>query len=53
MRKKLYLVKYEVIATSIERAIKTRGRIYEISEADEKMWPVEPKKVGFINKKKK
>jgi hypothetical protein len=55
MRKKLFLVKYEVIATTMEHAIKTarKGSIYEISLADEKSWPVEKKELGFKDKNKK
>ncbi len=52
MRKKMYIVKYEVIATSIKRAIKTRGIIYEVSVAEEKFWPpLKDKKTGFKPKK--
>ena len=48
----MYLVKYEVIATSIEKALKTRGHIYEVTLANEKDWPVEKKpKLGFKQNK--
>lgn len=52
MRNKLYLVKYEVIATSIKRALQTRGIVYEVSCTDKKEWPEEKtkKKVGFDKK---
>lgn len=42
MRQKLYLVKREVIATSIKSALSKQGVIYEVVLADEKSWP-EPK----------
>jgi len=51
MRRKLYLVKREVIATSMENALKARGRIYEVIMTKEKNWPVDNKKVGFDNRK--
>lgn len=51
--KKLYLVKREVIATSIKKAMTNKGHIYEISLAEEKNWPQEKKQVGFRSKKKK
>lgn len=51
MKKKMYLVKREVIATSIEKAIHGKGIIYEVTLADEKSWPDEKKKaVGFRKK---
>lgn len=43
----MYLVKREVIATSIEKALKAKGHIYEIILAEEKEWPEEKNKVGF------
>ncbi len=52
MRKKLYLVKREVIATTLKAALKTQGHVYEIVLADEKLWPDQPKpKTGFNQKK--
>lgn len=52
MRPKMYLVKREVIATSIKNALSQRGNIYEIVLADEKNWPEQKKKkvTGFKNK---
>lgn len=48
MRKKLYLVKYEVVATSLKRALDSKGHVYEVVLAEEKSWPEESKKrVGF------
>lgn len=44
---KLWLVKREVIATTMEKALKGKGRIYEITLADEKSWPTKSKKTGF------
>ena len=51
--KKLYLVKREVMATSIENAMRERGFIYAIEMVDEKLQP-EPKKgsLGFKPKSK-
>ena len=48
MLKKIYLVKREVIATSIHQAMRKRGRIYEIIEC-EKEPPIakKPNKIGF------
>lgn len=43
----MYLVKYEVIATSLKRAMRTKGVVYEVVVAEEKFWPEEKKKVGF------
>lgn len=52
MRKKLYLVKYEVIATTAKKALETRGIVCEVILAEEKNWPeITPKKLGFKNKK--
>lgn len=49
----MYLVKYEVIATSMKQAMTKRGHLYEISLASKSEWPEDkPKKVGF-NKKSK
>lgn len=49
----MYLVKREVMATSIERAAHERGIIYEITMAGKEFQPDESdKKVGFKKKKK-
>ena len=45
MKKKLYLVKREVWATSLKRAIETKGKVYEIAETG--MEKNEKSKVGF------
>ncbi len=46
----MYLVKREVFAASLERAIVSRGVVYEVSLADEKFQPVpKKKKLGFKN----
>jgi len=46
-KKKMYLVKREIIATSIEKALKGKGHIYEIVLAEEKNWPLPETKTGF------
>lgn len=47
-KKKMYLVKREVIATTVEKALKAKGHVYEVTLADEKSWPQEKtKKLGF------
>jgi len=53
MKKKMYLVKYEVLARNMLEALKIgKGTVYEISLVDEKAQPVEEKKVeGFIKNK--
>ena len=54
MRKKLYLLKYEVIATSIKQAMKSKGTLYEVTLTEEKSWPIESKNTGFkVNEKTK
>lgn len=52
MRQKLFLVKREVVATSIKQALSKQGNVYEIVLADEKNWPEEKKKQikGFKKK---
>jgi hypothetical protein len=45
VKKKLYFVKYEVIATSVQRALKTKGRCYEIVESDKSLDEI--KNIGF------
>ena len=51
-KKKLYLVKREVFATSVKKAMMERGTIYEIQLADEKYQPQEEKEsAGFKTKK--
>lgn len=54
-KQKLYLVKREVIATSIQKAMTNKGTIYSIEVTEEKSWPEQKKKekLGFENKKKK
>ena len=46
---KLYLVKREVIADNIEQAIKGKGKVYEISLANEEYQPKSSVNVGFKN----
>lgn len=46
----MYFVKREVIATTLDKAIKGRGEIYEVVVADEKYWPEIKEKLGY-NKK--
>jgi len=49
----MWLVKREVIAGSIREAASKPGRIYEITEAEEKNHPLpKSKKVGFNPKTK-
>ncbi len=52
--KKLYLIKREVLASSMKTAISGRGRIYEITEASPQYQPEKPpiEKTGFKPKKK-
>lgn len=45
--RKLYYVKREVIASSLVEAMKSRGVVYEVALADEKMWPDNKKKIGY------
>lgn len=49
--KKLYLVKREVWATSIEKAATAKGTVYEISVAEDRFQNEKQKKVGFKKKK--
>ena len=41
---KMYLVKREVYATSVEAAIHKPGKVYEVQLAEEKSWPEEKEK---------
>ena len=51
-KKKLWIVKREVRANSIEEAAKNKGKIYEITIADDKYQPdFEQKELGFKIKK--
>lgn len=50
--KKLWYVKREVIASSVKEALLNGGRVYEVSLADEKYWPMTVPKIGFIHEKK-
>lgn len=45
----MFLVKREVMATTIEIAMKSKGRIYEIVECERQ--PIAPKEAGFKTKK--
>lgn len=48
MKKKLYYVKREVLATPIEKAVSTKGHIYEITVAPLNEQPLEIKPLkGF------
>ena len=49
--KKLYLVKREVIASSIKEALTAKGIVYEINTVDAPL--VSKANPGFIKKKKK
>jgi len=51
--KKLWLVKREVWAENVEKAIHVRrGRVYAVDEADDKFQPEDPskKKIGYKKK---
>ena len=47
----MYLVKREVMATSIEKAMKEKGRIYCIELVEDKFQPQEVKPILGFNKK--
>lgn len=47
MKKKLYFVKREVMATSVRDAMRHQGKIYEIVEAAENLQPIEDKPMGL------
>lgn len=47
---RMWIVKREVLATSLIKAATGKGKVYSIEEADEKFQPEKKKKVGF-NKK--
>ena len=50
-KKKLYLVCREVYATSLEKALRTKGIIYDVRQAEDKLQPPEEKpKLGFNQK---
>lgn len=49
-KEKLYLVKREVYAKSLRGALAGKGSIYEVTLADEKFQPEEPKKEMGFNK---
>ena len=51
-KKKMYLVKYEVIASTVKEALRKKGQVYEVSLADEKNWPEENKPMLRDNKNK-
>ena len=50
--KKLWYVKREVIATSLQEAIRSSGKVYEVQLADDKLWPENKRKLGFNHGKK-
>lgn len=47
MKKKMYLVKREVLATDIKKAMRAPGKIYSIELADERHQPTDNKPLGF------
>ena len=51
MKKKMWIVKREVLATTIEKAIHAKGRVYGVEEADDKFQPEEKKKPASFGKK--
>ena len=51
MKKKLYLVKREVYAANIQKAAESRGVIYEITLAEDKLQPEDKSETkGFIKR---
>lgn len=51
MKMRMWLVKREVLATTIEKAAHNKGFIYEISLAEDKVQPENTKKkTGFKSK---
>lgn len=50
MKKKLYLVKREVYAISIEKAYRAKGTVYEIQLAADNLQPDDKKPAGFKSK---
>lgn len=53
-QKKMYLVKREVMATSMLKAMREKGKIYEIVELAEKDQPIQEKQIiGFKIEKPK
>ena len=54
MRKKLFLVKHEVVAKTVQEALRIgKGTVYEVVLAEEKSWPEDEKKVEGFTKIKK
>lgn len=49
----MFLVKREVMATSIKNALTSRGLIYEVVEVAEDKQPVVSRPVGFKSKRKR
>ena len=49
---KLYLVKYEVKATSLRRALNTKGEGDEVQLAEEKVWAENNNIIKGLNKTK-
>lgn len=48
---KMWIVKREVLATSLVKAATSQGRIYEITEAAKEFQPDKKKIIGYKNKK--
>ncbi len=47
-KKKLYLVSREVYATNVKQALNKKGVVFAVSLAEEKLQPVDEKKItGF------
>ena len=51
LKKKLYLVKTEVMATSIHKAISTKGKVYSVELVVDQYQPDEKKNLGFKTNK--
>lgn len=49
--RKLWYVKREVVASTLQEALRTSGKVYEVQLADEKSWPENKNNLGFVNDK--
>jgi len=53
MSKKMYIVKREVIASSVKEALTAKGHVYEITIAEDKYQPLTYKPIGFTKSKRR
>jgi hypothetical protein len=51
--KKLWYVRREVVASYLTEALRTKGRVYSVELAEEKLWPENKANVGYGNKDQK